>query len=106
MKVIVPLIIIIALIGAASSCGSGSNKSSAASAAPASKPAPTFAQVLDKNPTRSMKLCDAYNSLVNQGWDDNQIYQDLSDAGTFDQFYGTGRDFFNAMVKWCYQNSY
>ena len=110
MKGVGSLILIVVFLTIVISSCNGSSKSSNNSsdnvAATQSKPAPTWDDVLNAHPARSQVLCNSYDTLVNQGWSDDDIYQNLSDAGTFDQFYGQGRDFFNAMVKWCYANNY
>jgi hypothetical protein len=100
------LIVILVVLGIAVS-SSNNSSGSGNSAVTQSQPKPqTWASVLDAHYSRSVKLCNYYDTLVNQGWNDDEIYGNLSDAGTFDSFYGQGRDFFNAMVKWCYKNNY
>ena len=110
MKGVGSLIVILVVLGiAVSSCAGGvdSTNNSSGGNATQSQPKPqTWASVLDAHYSRSVKLCNYYDTLVNQGWNDDEIYGSLSDAGTFDSFYGQGRDFFNAMVKWCYKNNY
>jgi hypothetical protein len=63
-----------------------------------------FDTYLNHHPALAHKMCGFYNTLLNQGWDDNRIYGVLSDAGAFRGFYGQGRASFNAIVRYCFSH--
>ena len=105
-QLVVGIVALLVLGGIANSCGSASKSGSDnSSAAPASQTSTDpFGDALDANPAKSRAMCAAYDTLVNQGWTDDNIYKQLDDAGAFDGYYGTGPEFFKRAVRWCYAN--
>jgi len=90
-------------------CGStGSSDSAVSSTATTTttESEPTLQEVYSQNRSNTLKLCESYFSLVDQGWSNDDIYGTLSDAGTYDGYYGnSGRLAFNELTKWCYTNA-
>jgi hypothetical protein len=106
-KVVASVVGVLLLVAVLAGCAGGDGDASASAVrkpAQAGSPVDVFYATLDKQPATSQKLCRYYFSLVNQGWGDDAIYTDLSDAGTFDQFYGQGHNFFKGLVRWCYDH--
>jgi len=95
----------IGVAGCGSTTSTSTNSSSDDTAvAAAVNNEPTLNEVLDQNSASTRILCENYYSLVNQGWRDADIYDQLDNAGAFDGYGGAGPTFFKAMIRWCYNN--
>jgi len=58
----------------------------------------------DNDYAHTEKMCAIYGSLVNQGWTNDEIYNQLNDAGAFDSSYGQGDTVWHKLIRWCYAN--
>ena len=51
----------------------------------------------------TQKMCQFYNTLVNAGWTDGNIYTQLKDGGAFRNYPGSsGHVMFYSLIRWCY----
>jgi hypothetical protein len=106
-QVVIGLVVLLALVGAISSCGGSKKSSSSDSSSPAVAADTTQddpASFFDANRSQSLAQCQNYFSLVNQGWTTDEIIGELKNAGSFDNMPG-GEAMFHELVKWCYANA-
>lgn len=98
-KGFIGLVVVAAVIGGAvSSCGDSSASKSSSSE-------PSLEQLIATDPA-TPTICEGYFSLVNRGWNNDSIYDELNAGGAFEGYLGnSGRTYFDALVKYCYQNN-
>ena len=66
--------------------------------------APSLNDIFNSRYASTQKICDAYDSLVNQGWTDEDIFNQLNDAGAWDGYQVGAKDVWHALIRWCYAN--
>jgi hypothetical protein len=107
-QVVIGLVVILALVGAISSCGgSSSKKSSSSDSSSAAVVADTTQydpdSFFDSDRAQSLAQCENYFTLINRGWTTDQIIGELKNAGAFDNMPG-GVAVYHRLIKWCYAN--
>ena len=86
-------------------CGEYSDSATDNSAASAPVTSDPVTDLLDANYAKSAKMCVLIDSLVNQGWTNDEIYGQLSDGGAFDGLSGgTAEDSWHKLTRWCAAN--
>jgi hypothetical protein len=107
IKQFVATAIVVTVVVAAAACG-GKSDNSTDQASPVSQTQTqpkTMKDILDGHYDETLTLCEAYYSLVNEGWTDDNIYKQLQNSGAFDGYNGAESEFFHAMIRWCYKNN-
>jgi hypothetical protein len=112
VKQFVATAIVVTVVVAAAACGGKSDNSteqaspvSQTQTQPVTSQPKTMEDILDGHYDETLTLCEAYYSLVNEGWTDDNIYKQLQNSGAFDGYNGAESEFFHTMIRWCYKNN-